>query len=148
MRKFLRFLSVFFAALMTLFVVSCNSKPENPNAPEVEINFTIYPNTLEYQELNVVGGWMYVTAPLPSYGIIIYRYNYDGDDAFKAYERMSPNEPYACPNNRLFVDLPYVIDSCLGYKYSILDGSLIEGSGYPLTQYFTQFDGTALRVYN
>ena len=88
---------------------------------------------------------MYVTAPLPSYGIIIYRYNID---EFRAYERMAPNEPHACPNNRLYVDLPYVVDSCLDYKYSILDGSLIEGSGYPLTQYFTQFDGTALRVYN
>ena len=144
MRKFLKISIVFFVALMTVFL-SCNSKPDNPNSPEVEINFTIYPNTLEYQELNVVGGWMYVTAPLPSYGIIIYRYNID---EFRAYERMSPNEPHACPDNRLYVSLPYVIDSCLDYKYSILDGSLIQGSGYPLTQYFTQFDGSALRVYN
>ena len=145
MRKFLQIPIVFFVALTAIFAVSCNSKPENPNAPEVEINFTIYPNSIQYQELNVVGGWMYVTAPLPSYGIIIYRYNID---EFRAYERMSPNEPHACPNNRLFVNLPYVIDSCLDYKYSILDGSLIQGSGYPLTQYFTQFDGSALRVYN
>lgn len=135
----------FFAASMAIFAVSCNSKPENPNIPEINIDFTIYPNTLEYQELNTVGGWMYVTAPPPSYGIIIYRYNID---EFKAYERMAPNEPYACPNNRLYVELPFVIDSCLHYKYSILDGSLFEGTGYPLTQYFTQFDGQALRVYN
>ncbi len=145
MRKFLKISTVFFVALTTIFVISCNSKPENPNSPEVEINFTIYPNSLEYQELNTVGGWMYVTAPRPSYGIIIYRYNID---EFKAYERMSPNDPYACPDNRLYVALPYVIDSCLDYKYSILDGSVIEGSGYPLTQYFTQFDGSALRIYN
>ena len=145
MRKISTISLVFFAALTAIFAVSCNSKPENPNSPEVEINFTIYPNTLEYQELNVVGGWMYVTAPLPSYGIIIYRYNID---EVRAYERMSPNEPHACPNNRLYVSMPYVIDSCLDYKYSILDGSLIQGSGYPLTQYFTQFDGSALRVYN
>lgn len=145
MRKFFKIRTVFFAAMMAVMAVSCNSKPENPNVPEISINFTIYPNSLEYQELNVVGGWMYVTAPLPSYGIILYRYNID---EFKAYERMAPNEPYACPNNRLTVDFPYVVDPCLGYQYSILDGSLIEGEGYPLTQYFTQFDGTALRVYN
>ena len=145
MRKILKISVIFFVTLMTIITVSCNSKPENPNAPEININFTIYPNTIEYQPLNAVGGWMYVTAPLPSYGIIIYRYNID---EFRAYERMAPNEPHACPNNRLYVDLPYVVDSCLDYKYSILDGSLIEGSGYPLTQYFTQFDGTALRVYN
>ena len=145
MRKILKISTVFFVALAAIFVISCNSKPENPNSPEVNINFIIYPNTLEYQELNAVGGWMYVTAPLPSYGIIIYRYNID---EFRAYERLSPNDPYACPDNRLYVDLPYVVDSCLNYKYSILDGSIIEGSGYPLIQYFTQFDGSALRVYN
>ena len=145
MRHFLKNSMIFFAASMAIFAVSCNSKPENPNIPEINIDFTIYPNTLEYQELNTVGGWMYVTAPPPSYGIIIYRYNID---EFKAYERMAPNEPYACPNNRLYVELPFVIDSCLNYKYSILDGSLFEGTGYPLTQYFTQFDGQALRVYN
>ena len=145
MRKIFKISTVFFVALAAIFVISCNSKPENPNSPEVNINFTIYPNTLEYQELNAVGGWMYVTAPLPSYGIIIYRYNID---EFRAYERLSPNDPYACPDNRLYVDLPYVVDSCLNYKYSILDGSIIEGSGYPLIQYFTQFDGSALRVYN
>ena len=145
MRKFLKISMIFFAALTAFFAVSCNSKPENPNSPEISINFTIYPNTLEYQELNTVGGWMYVTAPLPSYGIIIYRYNID---EFRAYERLAPNNPYACQDNRLIVDLPFVLDTCVDYKYSILDGSIIEGSGYGLTQYFTQFDGTALRVYN
>lgn len=136
---------IFFVASMAIFAVSCNSKPDNPNTPEVSLNFVIYPNTIEFQELNTVGGWMYITAPLPSYGIIIYRYHVD---EFRAYERMAPNEPYACPNNRLIVEMPFVVDTCLDYKYSILDGSIIEGTGYPLTQYFTQYDGTALRVYN
>ncbi len=145
MGKKLKISMIFFAVMMAVCMVSCNSKPDNPNVPEIDINFTIYPNTLEYQALNTVGGWMYVTAPLPSYGIIIYRYNID---EFKAYERMAPNDPYACPNNRLEVEMPYVVDPCLEYTYSILDGSIIEGTGYPLTQYFTQFDGTALRVYN
>ena len=145
MRHFLKISMIFFVASMAIFAVSCNSKPDNPNTPEVSLNFVIYPNTIEFQELNAVGGWMYITAPLPSYGIIIYRYHVD---EFRAYERMAPNEPYACPNNRLIVEMPFVVDTCLNYKYSILDGSIIEGTGYPLTQYFTQYDGTALRVYN
>ena len=145
MRKFLKISIVFFVALTAIFAVSCNSKPYNPNAPVVNINFTIYPNSLEYQELNAVGGWIYLTAQLPSYGIIVYRYNID---EFKAYERKAPNEPYACPNNRLFVQLPFVIDSCMNYKYSILDGSIIEGIGYNLIEYFTEFDGQELRIYN
>ena len=145
MRHFFKISMIFFVASMAIFAVSCNSKPENPNSPEISLNFVIYPNSIEFQELNAVGGWMYVTAPLPSYGIIVYRYHVD---EFRAYERMAPNEPYACPNNRLIVQLPFVVDTCLDYKYSILDGSIIEGTGYPLTQYFTQYDGTALRIYN
>ena len=145
MRKFCTISIVFFAVLVAIFAVSCNSKPYNPNAPVININFVIYPNSLEYQELNAVGGWMYLTAQLPSYGIIVYRYNVD---EFKAYERKAPNDPYTCPDNRLFVELPFVIDSCLKYKYSILDGSIIEGTGYNLIEYFTEFDGQELRIYN
>ncbi len=145
MRKFFKNPTIIIAIVLAVFAISCNSKPYNPNAPVININFSIYPNTLEYQELNAVGGWMYLTAQLPSYGIIVYRYNLD---EFKAYERKAPNDPYACPDNRLFVQLPYVIDSCLDYKYSILDGSIIEGTGYNLIEYFTIFDGTELRIYN
>ena len=136
---------IIFAVSVAISVVSCNSKPYNPNTPDANIDFTIYPNSLEYHELNIVGGWMYVSAQLPSYGIIIYRYNLE---EFKAYERKAPNNPYACENNRLIVDFPFVMDTCIDYKYSILDGSIIEGTGYNLIEYFTQFDGSALRVYN
>ncbi len=146
MKTFFRISTVIFAVLMMIFATSCNSKPYNPNVPDVDINFSIYPNTLQYYELNVVGGWMYVTGPLPSRGIIIYRYNLD---EFRAYERLAPNYPYVCENNRLLVDFPFIVDTCSEYKYSILDGSIYEGGdGYPLTQYFTSFDGQELRVYN
>jgi len=132
--------------LLMSLLVSCNSKPDNPNAPEINIDFTIYPNSIEYQELNAVGGWMYLTSQLPSYGIIVYRYNLD---EFKAYDRLAPNNPYACPDYRLVVSSPFVLDTCSGYKYSLLDGSIIEGGdGYSLIQYFTTFDGTALRIHN
>lgn len=128
-------------------LTSCDDTPINPNQPIVDINFTIYPNSLQYFDLNIVSGWMYVTSPYPSRGIIIYRYS---QDEFRAYERMPPNDPDACgEENRLFVTSPFVIDSCLDYKYSILDGGIIEGGpGYSLIQYRTQYDGTVLRVYN
>ena len=145
MEKFLKILTVVFAVSVTIFAVSCNHRPENPNEPDVVINFTIYPNTLEYQELNIVGGWIYVTAQQPSFGIIIYRASMTD---FKAYERKAPNRPNACHNNRLIVDGFFVVDTCINYKYNIIDGSLIEGSGYNLIEYFTEFDGSALRVYN
>jgi len=145
MKRFLKIFGV--AAILSGFLFSCNSRPENPNEPDVDINFTINPNSLEYFNLNIVSGWMYVTSRYPSRGIIIYRYS---QDEFKAYERLPPNDPNACGiDNRLFVDFPYVVDSCLDYKYSILDGGLIQGGpGYNLIQYYTQYDGTLLRVYN
>ena len=128
--------------------LSCNDTPYNPNTPDVYINFDIYPNSTMYHELNTVSGWMYVTEKWPSRGIIIYRYS---QDEFKAYERQSPNEPNYCGEySRLIVEFPFVIDTCLNVKYSILDGSIFTPDyiGYPLIEYRTQYDGHSLRVYN
>ena len=138
---------IFFAASMAIFAISCNSKPENPNVPEADINIYRYPNTLQYYELNIVGGKMFITANPPSRGIIVYRYN---NDEFKAYERLDPNDPYACPNNRLVfmdeIDYNSVFDTCSNHRYSLLTGELIGESGYNLVQYFTYFDGTELHI--
>lgn len=127
---------------------SCIDTPHNPNIPNVYINFEIYPNSTMYYELNTIAGWMYVNAPWPSRGIIIFRHP---SGEFKAYERQSPNEPDYCgESSRLIVDSPFVVDTCLDVKYSILDGSIITPgyNGYPLIEYRTQYDGHTLRVFN
>ncbi len=127
---------------------SCIDTPHNPNVPNVYINFSIEPNSLFYPELNTVSGYLEVSAPWPSRGIIIYRYSMD---EFKAYERQSPNEPNYCgENSRLIVEFPFVVDTCLNVKYSILDGSIFTPNyiGYPLIEYRTQYDGRILRVFN
>lgn len=142
MKKFLVILVFFLGA------VSCNDTPYNPNTPDVYINFEIYPNSTMYYELNTIAGWMYVNAPWPSRGIIIFRHP---SGEFKAYERQSPNEPDYCgESSRLIVDSPFVVDTCLDVKYSILDGSIITPgyNGYPLIEYRTQYDGHTLRVFN
>lgn len=144
MKKIFIIVAIAFAALF----ISCNDTPENPNVPDVYINFTINPNSTEYFEINTVSGWMYLTSHRPSRGIIIYRYSLD---EFKAYERLAPNEPDYCGDeSRLIVEFPFVVDTCLDIKYSILDGSIFtEGyEGYPLIQYHTQYDGATLRIYN
>jgi hypothetical protein len=142
MKKFLVIL-VFFLGFN-----SCIDTPHNPNIPNVYINFSIDPNSIEYYKLSTVSGCMEVTAPWPSRGIIIYRYSMD---EFKAYERQSPNEPNYCgESSRLMVDFPFVVDTCLNVKYSILDGSIFTPNymGYPLIEYRTQYDGHTLRVFN
>lgn len=136
--------------IIILGMSSCNDTPYNPNIPDGYFNFSIEPNSTFYYELNTVSGWMYIKPPTftQSRGIIVYRYS---QDEFKAYERQSPNEPNYCGEySRLIVDFPFVIDTCLDVKYSILDGSIVtEGyQGYPLIQYHTQYDGTELRIYN
>ena len=139
---------IFVILAFFLSVLSCDDTPHNPNIPDVYINFTIEPNTTFYQELNTVSGWMYVTQKWPSRGIIIFRYS---QDEFKAYERQSPNEPDYCgETSRLIVEFPFVVDTCLNVKYSILDGSIFtpDYMGYPLIEYRTQYDGFNLRVFN
>ena len=142
MKKFLVILVFFLGA------VSCDDTPHNPNIPDVYINFSIDPNSTFEYDLNTVSGWRYAKSPWPSRGIIIYRYSMD---EFKAYERQSPNEPDYCgENSRLIVEFPFVVDTCLNVKYSILDGSIITPgyNGYPLIEYRTQYDGHTLRVFN
>ena len=132
--------------LLSVAFCSCNEKPENPNVPDAYIDITIDPNSTFYQELNTVGGWMYLTAREPSRGLIVYRWQ---QNEFLAYDRIPPNYPDSCGSyTRLVVNFPWVVDSCIMYKYSILDGSLTGNDGYPLVQYWTNYDGVNLRIYN
>lgn len=152
-------------ALMPLLFHGCYQIPENPNAPHAYINFTIYPNSLRYQPLNVVSGWMYVTSEVESTsrGIIVYRMT---DNEFRAYDRLPPNYPNACTDaegntTRMVVDSPFVIDNCNNAYYNILNGEIIIDEQhdmvptfvgdeiiYPLIQYHTTYDGNALTIYN
>ena len=132
----------------------------NPNVPDVSLNYTIDPNSTLFIELNVPGGWIYLdevpgyNIPYPSRGIIIYRQDIN---FFKAYERQPPNVPNQCCNDqtkictRLLVDdnFPFVADTCTGTMYQIFDGSIFSGDGeYPLIEYQAIYDGALLHVYN
>ena len=145
MKTIFRISNAILVILMLIFVVSCHKKPDNQIDINIDIDFTIYPNTLEYQELNIVGGWMYLTAPLPSYGIIVYKMSID---EFMAYDRRPLTDNESCPDNRLNVDFPYIVDECNNQTYSILNGFNQNGDGSHIYWYQTEFDGTALRIYN
>lgn len=145
--------SFLFAVFVLLFFSGCTKTVINPNIPDVYINITIDPNLTFYQELNTVGGWMYLTATPPSRGIIVYHKDlYE----FVAFDRIPPNGPDNCCDDegncsRLVVDdyFPKVMDECNNISYLILDGSILEGNGqYPLVQYYTTYDGNLLRIYN
>lgn len=145
MKTIFRISNAICVILMLIFVVSCKNK-ELDNQIEINtpIDFTIYPNSMEYLELNVVGGFMYLTGAGDSYGIIVYKSQID---EFRAYDR-KPFNTDTYPNNRLYVDMPYIIDDCNGYSYNIINGYNINGDGTHVYWYQTEYDGTALRIHN
>ncbi len=130
----------------------CVEQPENPFQPNAIVNITIYPNTLQYYNLNFVGGYQYLTSDPQSNsrGLIVYRMSMD---EFRVYDRLPPNDPNTCCENgvcsRLVVDLPFVVDSCNMIRYNILNGQVFDGDGiFPLFPYQTSFDGFALQITN
>ena len=159
--------AIFISILLSAMVFQgCGKYPVNPYYPNAIINFTIYPNSMHEYELNTVSGVKYYTSdPLStSRGIIVYRKSMD---EFLAYDRLPPNYPYSCCDDdgnctRLVVeDGIFVVDHCNNAFYNILNGDIIideahgmvptfstETAIYPLIQYHTVFDGTALRIYN
>ena len=156
---------IILVALVAMVWQGCERYPQNPNRPQAYINFTIYPNTMEHQALNVISGWEYLTSDpnSDSRGIIVYRMS---ETEFLAYDRIPPNFPDACTDSqgnttRLVVDFPFVVDQCNNAYYNILNGQIIvaepdmipnfptEGETvFPLIQYSTMYDGNKLTVTN
>ena len=147
------------------FAHGCKEYPQNPNRPVLPYPITIYPNTMQYYELNFVSGWIYITSDVESAsrGIIVYR---QSETEFLAFDRMPPNEPDACTDShgnttRLVVDIPFVVDRCNNAYYNILNGQIIirepdmvpnfptDGTVvFPLIQYHTFYDGVKLVISN
>ena len=147
------------------FLQGCRQSPQNPNRPILPYPISLYPNTMQYQALNTVSGWIYITSDVESTsrGIIVYRMS---DTEFLAFDRMPPNEPDACTDShgnttRLVVDFPFVVDQCNNAYYNILNGQIIirvpdmipnvptDGTVvYPLIQYHTNYDGSKLTITN
>ena len=145
----------------------CEKYPQNPNRPFLPYPIVIYPNSMEYQDLFPISGWVYINADVESTsrGIIVF-HSPDPDNVFIAYDRMPPNEPDACADSqgnttRLVVDGGWVIDHCNTAYYNIMNGQIIVAEPdmipnfpttgttvYPLTQYHTHYDGTKLTITN
>ena len=145
-----------FMFVASIFFTACKKNGDDPNSdiPYVPINIVINPNSTLYQEISVVGGWMYYPyVNPPSRGLIIYRLT---QDQFLAYERTPPVNSNACCDvetglcTYLVVDdyFPFVYDTCSDYSYQIIDGSPISPATVPLKQYYTSYDGLNLYINN
>lgn len=132
------------ALAMAVLLVSCNGF-EHETIPNVSVNFTIYPDNVNYYNLNYIGGYEYFTGGVA--GIIVYRIDMN---TFVAYDRACPHD-WEDPAAWLEVDESglMIIDKHCGSRFNILDGSIIDGpTRYNLKYYHTSYDGRRLRIYN
>lgn len=122
---------------------SCKKDNTNDVAQNY-VDFYLYLNEPSNIALNAVGGYVYVNAGTK--GIIIYR---RALNEFTALERNCTYDPSASCSIVQVLSGITAIDSCCTSRFSIYDGSVINGPATtPLYQYNTSFDGNALRVYN
>jgi len=153
--RYLKWILVVALSLIAFFP-ACDESDENP--PLAYIDITINPNSTLYDQLNVVGGWMYLDESdgvvAPSRGLIVYRAS---TDMFLAYDRTPPYKADSCCNSsktwctRLLVgdEYPFVVDTCTDSRYLILDGSPVSGpSGKYLYTYVAEYDGYTLYIHN
>lgn len=138
-RKFL-----FLAPLLIISLIlnSCSKETESDNIPYVYVNFTIYPNTLDFIP---DGGWAYVTGGYK--GIIIYR---PAHEEFMVFERTCPFDPLQ-DDARVEVEESGIIaiDKHCGSRFLLTDGSPIEGPArVGLKQYRSRYDGYSLIISN
>lgn len=130
--------------ILLLFVsmVSCNDKDRIPYVP---VNFQIYLNNPELNDLQTPGNYEYFTGGVR--GIIIYCV-YPGE--YNAYERNCPYNPNS-QDAFLKVDstgLFLVCKSC-DSKFMLYDGSLLQGPAeYNALKYYTYVQNDILYVYN
>lgn len=136
---------IFAVSLSLLFLLTPQCKKNNDAIPYAYVNFYINVGSTQYQGLNNIGGWVYVTGGVR--GIIIYR---NSTDEFVALERDCPYYP----NNTcalVTVDKSNVTctDTCCGSQFLLMDGSIVKGPATTqMKLYQTSFDGATLHVSN
>lgn len=132
------------AALALLALCACK-KDQQTGVPPTTVNISINVNLPEYTDLQVPGGWVYLTGG--SLGLIVYRKN---TDEFVALDRHCPYQPNNL--NRVFVDESGVLakdTAGCGSTFLLLDGSVTQGpSSFALTHYNTTWNGATLHIFN
>lgn len=136
--------ALLFIVSLCILLGGCK-KEQNTGVPPVGLDLALNLNLPEYANLQVPGGWVYITGG--SQGLIVYR---SSADAFTAVDRHCPYQP----ENLCRVTVPdgSVVardTACCGSAYLLFDGSVTEGpSSFNLRRYNTSWNGTTLRIYN
>jgi len=132
--------------LIILGTISGCKKDDNQQIPLVPVDINLNLDLPTYSILNSVGNYIYITGG--SNGIVVYN---NGPEDFVALDRHCP---YRVDDfERVEVDSTNIIlvDPECGSRFSLLDGSLIEGPATTsLQRYQTSFNATTrnLRIFN
>lgn len=123
----------------------CSKDDPYPEIPYVYVNFSLNPNSPQYDRLNVVNGWETVYGGYN--GILIFRLSFD---QFVAFERACPYDPTK-QGAQVRVEPGGTTCYCpvCNSRYIMTDGTPFDGpSRYPLKQYQTVYDGMMLYISN
>lgn len=132
--------------LLVIVCITFACKKSTDQIPPASVDFYIYLSQPEFQTLNTVGNYVYVTGGVK--GIIVYHKTIE---EYAAYERTCPYDPNT---SGAIVEVDSsglgLIDYHCGSRYSILDGSIVNGpTSYPLRQYYCEYDGvSSLHIHN
>jgi Rieske Fe-S protein len=124
---------------------SCGKGSDHDSIPNIAVDVIIDVNSTMYINLNMVGGYEYLTGGYK--GLVVYRVS---NNEFVAYDRACSHDPLIT-NSRLEMDNSSFVlqDTVCGSSFLILDGSVVNGPAtLPLKRYNTSFDGSYLRIYN
>ncbi len=122
----------------------CKKGSDEHQVPAIAVNLNISTNLAQYNDLNFIGGWIYLDGGYN--GILVYRAT---NEDFKAYDRQAP---YQVINDcQIRVDSSDVVveDTCSGSLWLLQDGQILNGpAAFPLKEYQTYFDGIMLSITN
>ncbi len=145
MKTFLKFIMQVIIIVIAISETGCKKDNNNNGVPNVGVDISLYANNPSFINLNVIGGWVYITGGIR--GILVYR---KSTSEFMAFDRnCTYNSDDPCATVVVDASNIMAVDTCCHSKFSIYDGSIVNGpAGYPLKAYNTTYDGNILRIYN
>lgn len=145
--------TIFYILLVFSFlnINSCSTREDTVSCfPDTPINVNINLNYANYNNLNFVGGWIYVDEQQSgTRGLIVVR-TADNPAQFKVYDR---NAPHLCPDNNTTLEVKDGISIICpkdNASWILLTGQPTSVSSVPPKTYFWSFDATSknLNLYN
>jgi nitrite reductase/ring-hydroxylating ferredoxin subunit len=135
---------LFFLFISFLAIGLTDCRRNRNMMPYVPVDIYLNISLPAYSNLNIIGGWVYVTGG--NNGILVYRQTYE---TILAFERRCTFEvENACGAVTVDSTGLTVVCECDGSKYHIFDGSVLEGPAvWNLYQYRTTFNVNTNQVH-